>query len=264
MTIAGVRIDKNAKDKEWGFTEASAPRSHRGSDIGVLICHGFGGTPDNMRCLYDRAVSLGFSAVMPKLTGHGETLGRMNEANREDWRRDVGAALDSLRSMGCKRIILSGLSMGALLMADLAEKQAEKGDIAGLIMISPPVRMKRYLRICSAFSGVMPYVLTNETFESLTTEIYCGMATSRLKEIFRLSRAVTKDIDLISVPTLIVEAENDDRVDPVSYDMLTQRLPSAEYCLIRGAKHGITYCPQKYELCDKFEEFLTRIANKEK
>lgn len=260
--FGGVRIDKDAKDKEWGFTEASHARSHKGSELGVLICHGFCGTPDNMRCLYDRATKLGYSAAMPRLKGHGETLGKMELATAEDWRRDVDGALETLRSMGCKRIVLCGLSMGALLMADLAEREHGSEDIDGLMMICPPVKMKRYLRLCAAFSNAMPYILTNDTFEKLGTEIYCGMATSRLRELFSISKAVMRNIDQISVPTFIIEAENDDRVDPVTFDILTQRLPSAEYFFMKDAPHGVPYSPKKDELCDLFESFLKRIEGK--
>ncbi|MBQ1520818.1 MAG: hypothetical protein IIZ56_05000, partial [Clostridia bacterium] len=65
----GLNISRSARDKDWHFTEAALPRFSGGSNgAGVLICHGFGGSPANMRCLYEKAVEMGFTAIVPLLT----------------------------------------------------------------------------------------------------------------------------------------------------------------------------------------------------
>lgn len=260
MKLMGVRIERSARDKEWGFTEASFPRFHRGGETGVLICHGFGGTPSNMLCLYERAVEMGYTAALPLLKGHAETLGEMEKADREDWRKDVDKAYDSLVSAGCKRIFLCGLSMGALLMADLAERRASSG-VSGVMLICPPVKMKGYLKLFEALAPIAPYALTADGFDRGPdgTEIYMGVASKKLKEISRLSKAVRKGAARLTCPVLLVEAEEDNRVDPASYRILEKLLPQAEHRIIKAAPHGIPYSPQKAELCDIFEEYFKGI-----
>ena len=262
MKIKDITISKTVRDKDWGFTEASLPQFKEGRNgVGVLICHGFGGSPSNMRCLYDRAKELGCTAVMPLLTGHGKTLGDMEQADYNDWRRDVDEALDKLTEAGCEKIVLCGLSMGALLMADLAERKAGLELVDGLMLICPPVKMKRYLRVCSMLAPVIPYVETREEFPSADMEMYCGMATRSLADLKELGDAVRRHTGAIDMPTLIVEAGLDNRVDPASYRILTERIPQAEYVLMPDAVHGIPYSDKADELCGLFGDFLKRFIS---
>ena len=260
MKLFGYTVSKEAGEKEWGFTGASLPRYQKGGSTGVLICHGFGGTPANMRCLYERAVSMGFSVVMPLLTGHASTLAKMEQSGLADWRRDVDAALDKLLEMGCEKIFLCGLSMGALLMADLAERSAGHELIDGLMMICPPIKMKRYLRVSSLLAPVIPYVLTADSFDDdPDKEMYYGMASSKLAEIEKLSACVMHHTGGISCPVMMVEAEKDNRVDPVSYTQLAEHLPAARHEVISGAPHGIPYSDKANELCDLFESWFGEL-----
>lgn len=260
MKIKGITTGFEAAEKQWGFTEASAAKTHKGTNgTGVLICHGFGGSPANMRCLYESAVKLGCTAAAPLLTGHGETLGEMNEATYADWRRDVDAALEMLTSAGCERIVLCGLSMGALLMADLAERNAGLGLIDGVMLICPPVRLKKYLNFCSHISRLIPYVQTRDEFPGGDMEMYCGMATAKLKDLRKLSDAVRTHTGALDMPVLLVEAGKDNRVDPESYNILRERIPHAEYVLMPEATHGIPYSESAQELCELFEGFLKRF-----
>ncbi len=262
MKLFGAEITKKARDIEWGFSEASLARYSAGKNgCGVLICHGFGGTPANMLPLYERAVSLGCSAALPLLKGHAETLGKMELCGRGDWRADVDAALEKLVEEGCDRIFLCGLSMGALLMADLAERKAGLGLIDGLMMISPPIKMKKYLNACSFFAPVIPYVLTADKLsDDPVHQLYPGTATKKLKEIGLLSRDVRHHAASLKLPVTIVQAGRDDRVDPVSYKILKDRVPGAVFRIIPEAPHGIPYSPFADELCDIFEEFLKQAG----
>lgn len=264
MKIKDITISKTVRDKEWGFTEASLPRFNEGKNgVGVLICHGFGGSPANMRCLYDRAVSMGCTVTMPLLAGHGSTLAEMEQATWEDWREDVDAALKQLIDEDCEKIVLCGLSMGALLAADLAERNAGLELIDGLMLICPPIKLKAYLNLCSFIAPVIPYVETREEFPSPDMEMYCGMATAKLSDLKKLSDAVRRHTGAIDMPTLIVEAGLDNRVDPASYRILTERIPQAEHVLMPDAVHGIPYSDKAGELCDLFGDFLKRFISGE-
>lgn len=258
MKIHGLNITREARDKEWGFTQASLPRYHKGeSDIGMLICHGFGGSPANMRCLYEKAVQMGYCVSMPLLTGHAKTFADMEKATWRDWRRDADNALQRLYDFGCSRIFLCGLSMGALLMADLAERQAGLESVDALMLICPPVKMKRYLNVSAFFAPLIPYVLTAEGFDGdPDKEMYYGMVSKKLNDIKRLSDAVRRHAGGISCPTLLVEAENDNRVDPDSYSILGARIPQAKLIIVREAPHGIPYSPKAGELQNIFEGFF--------
>lgn len=257
-----VRFGKNARDKEWDFTEASLPRFFDGSDTGVLVCHGFGCTPSTMRCLYDRAVGMGLTASLPLLSGHGKTFGELEKATFEDWRRDAEEAYARLESAGAKKIILCGLSLGALLMADLAAKREGDGKLAGVFLICPPIKMKGYLNFCSDIAPLIPYVQTADGFKTEGTELYYGMATRKLRDIRSMAKLALEGAEKIKAPVMLIEAGNDNRVDPKSYGIMMKKIPAVRHIVIDGAPHGIPYSDYAPKLCDIFEGFLTTITDK--
>lgn len=257
-----LTFGREAKNYNWGFTEASLPRFFKGNEDGVLVCHGFGCTPSTVRCLYDRAVGMGLTAVMPLLTGHGKTLGELEAASCEDWLRDVGEAYAKLCEAGCKRVFLCGLSLGALLMADLAGKHTDDPRLAGVFLMCPPIRMKAYLNVCADSAPLIPYVKTGDSFAQEGMEQYMGMATRKLNDIRKAARLARKAAGSISIPVMLVEAGRDSRVNPVSYRILMDKLPRASHIVIKDAPHGIPYSDKKDKLCDIFEGFLTPLIKK--
>ena len=254
-----MSFDKSAKDKQWGFTGAARPRFVEGSDTGVLVCHGFGGSPANMRCLTEAAADMGLTVCAPLLRGHAATFGEMEKFGVEDWRQDADEAFDRLTQSGCKRIILCGLSMGALLMADLAERKRDDERVDSLIMISPALKMRGYLNFSNhVLKRVTPYVLTRESFNgNPDMEMYYGMATKKLHDIELLSKAVRSGVERISVPVRIIAAGKDIRVAPKTYRILRKALPDSEYSVIEGATHGIPYSAGACELVKEFKEYVS-------
>lgn len=253
-----LRFGKAARDHEWGFTDISKPRFHKGKNEGVLICHGFGCTPSTMSCLFDTSVGMGFTAAMPLLTGHAETFGALDKASFEDWQRDVDGAYESLIDAGCGEVVLCGLSLGALLMADLAARRAQDGKIKGVFLICPPIRMKAYLNFFAAVADIVPFVMTEESFRLEGAELYYGAASRKLRDIQRAAKAALNGASSISCPVTLVEAENDSRVDPKSYELLEKKLRDHSRVVIPGAPHGIPYSDKRGELCAEFEDFLKK------
>ena len=257
IRFPGIIIDKKAGDKQWGFTALSEPRFVPGSERGVLVCHGFGGTPANMRCLVDAAAEQGCTVEAPLLTGHASTLADMERAGSRIWQADVDAAFEKLVSNGCTGICLCGLSMGALLMADLAARRCADRRIKGVVLICPPLKMRPYLNISSRFAGLIPYVLTSESFKpDPDMEMYYGMATRKLADIRRLAKAVGDTASRIKAPVLLVEAGLDNRVHPSTYPILEEELGLSGHTVFPEAPHGIPYSENREELAELFGAFL--------
>lgn len=260
MKLLGMSIEKSARDKQWGFTSAAEPRFIEGSREGVLICHGFGGSPSNMRCLTDAAAQMGLTVCAPLLRGHASTLGEMEKYGWQDWRADADEAFERLVSYGCERIVLCGLSMGALLMADLAERRADDCRIDSLILISPALKMRAYLDFSNhVLKKAAPYVLTADSFkQGSDKEMYYGMATKKLNDIELLSKAVRSGARRIKAPVRLIAAGKDNRVAPSTYRILQKSLADCEYSVIEGAPHGIPYSAEADKLVEIFKEYVGR------
>ena len=109
------------------------PLSVNGGPVGVLVLHGFTGSPFSMRPLAERFADAGFSVEMPLLPGHGTAVEDMIPTRFEDWSGGAEAAFQSLAAR-TEKVFVVGLSMGGTLTCWLAEKHP---TIAGIVLVNP-------------------------------------------------------------------------------------------------------------------------------
>ena len=111
------------------------PWSADGSDIGVLVVHGFTGAPQSMRGLAEAFAAAGFTVDLPLLPGHGTSVDDMITTTWADW---SGAASASYAASAARtsKVVVAGLSMGGALTAWLAARHPE---VAGIVCINPVV-----------------------------------------------------------------------------------------------------------------------------
>ncbi len=84
-----------------------------GSEQGVLLLHGFSGSPYEMKELGEEFQKKGFSVSLPLLAGHGSSVKDLEKCKWYDWFEDAKNALFDLRKR-CKSIVVIGLSTGRL------------------------------------------------------------------------------------------------------------------------------------------------------
>lgn len=111
-----------------------------GSEIGVVVVHGFTGTPWSVRGIADALVAAGFDVELPRLPGHGTSVDDMITTGWSDWTAEVERARAALVER-CDRVVLIGQSMGATLV--LASAVAVP-DVAGLVCINPATRARTH------------------------------------------------------------------------------------------------------------------------
>lgn len=104
----------------------------KGNEIGILISHGFAGTPQSVRAIGEGFAQLGFTVLAPRLKGHGTHYNDLEDCTKEDWFRSLEEGYDELQAY-CSTIFVLGQSMGGTLALQLAKKYEE---IAGLILIN--------------------------------------------------------------------------------------------------------------------------------
>ena len=241
-------------DKDWNFTPLAHEYFHSGGKTGVLLLHGFTGTPANMhsiwRCLeadeqecrLNTAIENenGYTIYAPLLSGHGTNLRNMRKSCAREWIDDALKAYDRLTAAGCEKIYVAGLSMGGLLAAIVASERR----VDGVIMICAPAKMKLYLHICRFISLAVPYIITGEPHwqEDEEAQTYMGMATAR-----------------ISAPLLVIQSREDNKVAHGSAERILRSAESAqiaEAVFFSGAKHGITYSNKRGEAAECVKNFI--------
>lgn len=109
----------------------------QGNSIGILICHGFNGTPQSVKYLAEGFAKYGYTVYAPRLKGHGTSIHEMEKANYQDWITNLHEAYLLLKQT-CRDIFVIGQSMGGALALDLATKEGLNGVLTINAALSVP------------------------------------------------------------------------------------------------------------------------------
>ena len=122
-----------------------------------------------------RLALAGHSVLSIDLKGCGDSSGTLDEATWDDWRQDIGLAVDWMRARGPSRVVLWGFRLGAMLAAQAA---VERPEAVVRCLLWQPVslgetHLAQFLRLRVAnamFSGQK----SNETGKSLRARLGAG------------------------------------------------------------------------------------------
>ncbi|KSU77432.1 carboxylesterase [Pseudarthrobacter enclensis] len=103
-----------------------------GPRIGVVLSHGFTGSPHGVREWAHGLAAAGFAVRMPLLPGHGTSW---QELARTRWQQWHGALDDAYRELdaACDHVFAAGLSMGGALALRIAATR----PVAGVVVVNP-------------------------------------------------------------------------------------------------------------------------------
>lgn len=249
-----------------------------GSKTGILLIHGLGGTPVEMRYVAQGLNRAGYTVYSCQLTGHCGTTQDLIEAKWQDWTADVVKALDKLKH--CSKIFVGGLSAGSLLALYLAEQFPDK--IEGTLLYSPILiingwsmpwymRFLHYLRPSMQFMEVMmnerqPHGLKDERIRKLVIQSMQANSTdvgtfqtplSTMVQFNALSAYMRKRLKNITVPILSFHPREDDFSDiSNSYEILRKVKGKGELVVLEDSYHIITLDRQRQIVIDKSIDFI--------
>lgn len=104
-----------------------------GRRIGVLMLHGFMGSPLSSRPMARHLSEQGLLVHCPLLPGHGSYPSRFHNVSRRRWLAEVEEAFDYV-SARCDELFIMGHSMGNVLGAHLA---TTRPGVRSMIMLAP-------------------------------------------------------------------------------------------------------------------------------
>jgi carboxylesterase len=192
-----------------------------GGPIGVLLLHGYTGSPPEMRLLGDDLHSRGMTISAPLLPGHGVTVEDMNRSRWRDWTDCAEQALADLRSR-CRTVFVGGLSMGTLLTLYLASRHA---DLPGAMLYSPALKVSdRRLALTPLARYVVDSVPKGaNSDQDLTSPTaaqhlwsYERNPVAAAAELLALRREVRRNLSQVICPLLIVHSTKDPAISPDS------------------------------------------------
>ena len=238
------------------------PWSVDGSEIGVLVCHGFTGTTQSVRPIAERCAAEGWSVRMPRLPGHGTTWRDLNRTVWTDWYAEVEAAYAELQQR-CSQVVVAGLSMGGSLVTLLAEEHPE---VAGLVLINPMYEPKDpRLRALPALKHVVPSLaaIGNDIKKAGATELaYDRTPLRALHSATQLWRRTARDLPQITQPVLLMHSPEDHVVEPSNSALLLSRVSSADVTeiLLEDSFHVATLDHDAERIMDETVDFVRRVC----
>lgn len=232
-----------------------------GGRSGVLLIHGFTGTPAQMHPLGEALNRDGYSVACPLLPGHGTVIEDMEAARWSDWLRAVRDAFNALAAR-CDEISVAGLSMGGILALIMAEEMPVKAAVS----IASPLRLlnrKAYLApVVGPFLRYQGWPKDPNKADGRVEDPYAvgysATPVRKVPDLLRLIRIAERGLDSITCPLLIVQPAKDDQVRPDSPRLIYAGAVNASYkeiLYLDHSKHVCTYTPE----FDKLYAAVSRI-----
>jgi len=185
--------------------------------VGVVLSHGFTGTPQSMRPWAEHLAAAGLSVAVPRLPGHGTRWQDLNGTGFADWYGEVERAFDGLRAR-CTDVFAMGLSMGGTLVLRLAQQRAD--EVAGLVVVNASLaterRDARLLPLVSRLVGSFPGIASDIKRPGVTELAYDRLPLKAALSLQRAWPVVRADLPRITCPVLVYRSAVDHVVEPVS------------------------------------------------
>ena len=239
------------------------PFEHDGSEIGVLLCHGFTGTPQSMRPWGEYLAERGYTVRVPRLPGHGTTWQEMNRTRWEDWYSCVDTAFRELHQT-CGHVVVGGLSMGGALALQLAQEHGPR--ISGLILVNPAVKLEdpRTLllpalkHIVGSLAGV-----GNDIKKAGVTELaYTRTPLKAAHSQMVAWQSVIRDLPEVTQPVLLLRSTQDHVVPASSSALVLSRISSRDFTeiLLEDSYHVATIDNDGPRIFDESAKFIERTT----
>ncbi len=230
--------------------EGAEPWAARGTgaraETGILVVHGFTGSPRTTTPFARRLQAAGFTVDVPLLPGHGTSWRELAMTRYRDWRDEAAAGVGRLGGQ-CARVVVVGLSMGGTLALDLAwERQRE---IQGVVPINAPVLPREGVaaKLAPLLARVLPWIpasaaglAKDDCAAGFEERAYDRIPTKAAQSLLNEFPRVLANLADTRVPALVVHGAKDHSVPPANSREIARRLPSAEELVLPGSCHLAT------------------------
>ncbi len=258
----------------------------------AILIHGLTGTPNEMKSLGVALNKIGYTVICPRLKNHGAPLDVLKDTTWEDFYQSVREAYMKVKD-DHDFIVVSGLSMGALLALALADEFPEK--IKGVSCLSPTLFYDGWntpwynflfpLALCTPFSPFFyhkedpPYGIKNKQMQERLHNYYSTATIDNTEKIAEygypffpvvllvqlksLVRHVTGRLKNITVPVQLIQAKDDDissvKNSQFIYDGVGSK--TKEMVMLYDSYHCITADQERKTVTARMEEFFEKIHN---
>jgi carboxylesterase len=242
-----------------------------GSRTGILLIHGFTGTPKEMRWMGEYLNrELGFTCLGVRLAGHATRPKDMVRSRWTDWTASVEDGYNLLRG-ATDSIYLVGISMGGALSLLMSTKL----DVKGIVTMSAPYRMPAehpawQIRLLSYFKTYIQKSreapdaswFDKEAFkEHISYPLNPIRSAAELEVLLTKMRAV---LPKVTVPVCMIHSKDDDYVLPENMEQIYAGLVNAsdktKFYVTRSG-HVVTRDAARGQVFEIARDFIRRVES---
>ncbi len=257
-----------------------------GGRTGVLLIHGLGGTPIEMRFIAVGLARAGYTVSCPQLAGHCGSADDLRATRWQDWYASVVAAHEKLRQE-CDVIVVGGLSMGAVMALQLAADRPD--SVHGAALYAPTLKLDgwsipwyarlfrlvwhRWVADRFDFVECDPYGIKDPRIRGLVTAALEGGDSSQagqlstpgstMLELRRLANSVRRALGRIRQPVLLLHPRDDDRASLRNAFHLQRKLGGrVEVVVLDDSYHIITLDRQRHIVLERTTTFVADVRQR--
>lgn len=254
-----------------------------GGRTGVLLIHGLGGTPVEMRYVANGIAGAGHTVHVPQLAGHCSTVSDLKATRWQDWYASVEREHRILRET-CDTIVVGGLSMGAILALHHAAEHPN--DVAGTVLYAPcfwldgwampwyssliNIVASKRLADCLSFTERDPWgVKDPRTRELVKQAMSSGDSTQagvpalpggQLLELRDLVNTVKRELASVAQPALILHPRDDDHASLRNLEFIQAQLQGRiEAVVLDDSYHIVTIDKQRRLVMERTIQYIERL-----
>ena len=229
--------------------------------VGVLLSHGFTGSPVSLAAWARHLADQGYAVSLPLLPGHGTTWQELARTPWQRWYGEYEQAYYSLRER-TGTVVAAGLSMGGALALRLAAKQ----PVAGVVVVNPGLTIGDPR---ARYSGLLKYVLRSVPaigndirLEGQDEGAYPRTPVAAVQQLGRLFRDTTASLPEVTAPVLAFRSRVDAIVPESSMDVLRAGLVNAdlEVVPLENSYHVATMDHDAPLIFEQSQSFIQRVS----
>jgi len=240
------------------------PFIFHGGSIGVLLVHGFTGSPKEMREMGEYLYKRGYSVHGVRLAGHATKPEDLLRVHWEDWLVSIEAGYYLLQDIS-EKIIIAGLSMGGVLSLLFASLYHVSGVIAMSTPYDLPPDPRR--KILPLLWRIMKNIPKGEPdWDDPTAEeghvSYPAYPTKAIIQLGSLMTEMQSSLKNIKVPALIMHSKKDGGVPIENMSSIYSMLGSTDKKMItfEQSGHVIVRDSEKDQVFSEADTFIKNIC----
>ena len=239
------------------------PYHHEGGEVGVLLCHGFTGSPQSMRPWAEYLAAQGLTVALPLLPGHGTRWEDLRPTGWQDWYAEVDRELRALRGR-CAHVFVAGLSMGGALALRLAAKHGDAVD--GVVVVNPANKVHgpaaHALPLLRHFVPTTKGITSDIAKEGVEEVGYSHVPLHAAHSLRTFLRLVDGELPQVTQPLLLLHSTRDHVVPPVDSERVLGRVSSTDVTeiLLEQSHHVATLDHDAGRIFEESLAFVTRLV----